>query len=354
MTNTLTETDRGALLALCVMAAYVDGENDDCERDEVKRIVEGLDAPRFDPVLVYKEAVTQPQPIADTVARLESPVARAMAYEMAVCICGADGVLDEREKAFLEQLRSALGLKPSSAAEFLKQAEAITALPLPVAQGIDDGSFEVAVRPAEGQSVAAVNAESDKMILNYSILNGALELLPQSLATMASILVMGRRNCGKKTLLPQSLTTMAIIPLQMKMVYRIGKQHGFELDRGHIRDFLATVDVGLTSQVVEDYARKLLGGLIGKFGGGSMGKLGRGVAEQATSSAFSFASTYALGQVAKQYYAGGRKVAGIQLKELFSSSLVEAKSLHSRYLPQIQERVKTINPSDLLPLIKGQ
>ncbi|MBM3844900.1 MAG: cation-transporting P-type ATPase [Verrucomicrobia bacterium] len=32
----------------------------------------------------------------------------------------------------------------------------------------------------------------------------------------------------------------------------------------------------------------------------------------------------------------------------------EAKALHGRYLPQIQERVKTINPSELLPLIRGQ
>ena len=352
--NTLTDAESSALLTLCVMAAYADGGKDDRERAELKRIIEGLAAPRLNSVLIYKEALAQPRPLADTVARLESPAARAMAYEMAVCICDADDVLDGREKHFLEQLRCSLDLKPSCAALFQQEAEAITALPLPVAQAIDDGPFGVTVRPADGQNAHAVKAESDKMILNYSILNGALELLPQSLATMASILVMGRRNCGKKTLLPQSLTTMAIIPLQMKMVYRIGKQHGFELDRGHIRDFLATVDVGLTSQVVEDYARKLLGGLIGKFGGGSMGKLGRGVAEQATSSAFSFASTYALGQVAKQYYAGGRKVAGIQLKELFSSSLVEAKSLHTRYLPQIQERVKTINPSDLLPLIKGQ
>lgn len=330
MTKTLTETERSALLTLCVMAAYADGEKDDRERAEVKRIVEGLHAPRFNSVLIYKEALTQPRPIADTAARLESPAAKAMAYEMAVCICDADDVLDEREKKFLEELRVALGLKSQSSAEFQQQAEAITATPLPLVQGIDDNPFEVPVRPAEGQSVAAVNTESDKMILNYSILNGALELFPQSLATMS------------------------IIPLQMKMVYRIGKQHGFELDRGHIRDFLATVGVGLTSQVVEGYARKLLGGLLGKFAGGSIGKLGRGVAEQAASSAFSFASTYALGQVAKQYYAGGRKVAGIQLKELFSSSLTEAKALHSRYLPQIQERVKTINPSELLPLIKGQ
>ncbi len=99
MTKTLTETERSALLTLCVMAAYADGEKDDREGAEVKRIGESLDAPRFNPVLLYKEALTQRQPIADTAARLESPAAKAVAYEMAVCICDADDVLDERVKA---------------------------------------------------------------------------------------------------------------------------------------------------------------------------------------------------------------------------------------------------------------
>ena len=53
------------------------------------------------------------------------------------------------------------------------------------------------------------------MILNAAIMNGALELLPQSLASMA------------------------IIPLQMKLVYRIGTEYGYELDRGHVKDLLA-------------------------------------------------------------------------------------------------------------------
>ncbi len=167
---------------------------------------------------------------------------------LTLCVMAAyaDGDKDEREKKFLEELRVALGLKPQSSAEFEKQAEAIATVPLPLVQRIDDGPFEVLARSTAGPSPAAASAESDKVILNYSILNGALELLPQSLATMA------------------------IIPLQMKMVYRIGRQHGFELDRGHIRDFLATVGVGMTSQVVEGYARKLLGGLLGKLTGGSM------------------------------------------------------------------------------------
>jgi uncharacterized protein (DUF697 family) len=130
-------------------------------------------------------------------------------------------------------------------------------------------------------------AEMDKAILNAAILNGALELLPES------------------------LSTMAIIPLQMKLVYRIGKSYGFELDRGHIKDFLATLGVGLTSQYLEQAGRKLLGGLLGKIGGGLLGGLGK----QAVSSGMSFASTYALGHVARRYYAGGRSFSAQMLRE---------------------------------------
>ena len=68
--------------------------------------------------------------------------------------------------------------------------------------------------------------------------------------------------------LPQSLASMAIIPLQMKMVYRVGKGYGFELDRGHIKDLLATLGVGLTGQYAEQIGRKLIGGPLKTGGGG--------------------------------------------------------------------------------------
>jgi len=45
------------------------------------------------------------------------------------------------------------------------------------------------------------------------------------------------------------MASMAIIPLQMRLVYRIGKAHGYELDRGHIKDLLAAMGVGLTGQL---------------------------------------------------------------------------------------------------------
>ena len=48
---------------------------------------------------------------------------------------------------------------------------------------------------------------------------------------------------------------------------------------------------------------------------------------QAVSSGFSFASTYALGHIAKRYYAGGRALSGPALKEASPSMLGEAKGL---------------------------
>ncbi|MGZ9031704.1 MAG: YcjF family protein, partial [Burkholderiaceae bacterium] len=169
------------------------------------------------------------------------------------------------------------------------------------------------------------DAELDKTILNYSTLNGALELLPQSMASMA------------------------IIPLQMKMVYRIGKAHGYELDRGHIKDLLATMGVGLTGQYLEDIGRKVIGGLLGKVAGRMAGGLARG----ATGAAFSFATTYALGQVAKRYYAGGRTMSTQMLKDVYASTLTQAKGLQVQYAPQIEQQARTVDVGRIVQMVRA-
>jgi uncharacterized protein (DUF697 family) len=176
-----------------------------------------------------------------------------------------------------------------------------------------------------GEPVSAV-ADSNGMILRYSILNGALELLPETLATMA------------------------ILPLQMKMVWRIGKSHGFELDRSSIKEFLATAGIGFGSQVIEGFARKLIGGFGKKLGGKLVGR----IANEATGSAFSFASTYAIGQLAVKYYAGGRKLGGAEMKALYTPLVQEAGQLHTKYLPDIQQRAKTLDVTSILNLVRGK
>ncbi len=307
----MNEQEQRAVLAVCILAAFADGSQSDVERDEISRIAEGFAAQNPYLTGTYQDVLLKRIGLADVAQQITSSELRSLAYEMAVSVCHADGTLSEDEKRFLASLRTALQLRPEPQAEFHEQAAKLAVAPLEP--------------PPAGTLVPAQEVEVDRSILNYAILNGALEIMPYSLATMA------------------------IIPLQMKMVYSIGKRYGFELDRGHIKEFLAAVGIGLTSQVVESWGRKIVGGLFGALGGGLLG----GLAGQAAGSAVSFASTYALGHVAKQYYASGRTLTGAQLKQTFSSLLTEGKSLQGNYAADIAQRSQTINVSELLPASRG-
>jgi uncharacterized protein (DUF697 family)/tellurite resistance protein len=314
----VTPSETRAIVSLSLLAAFVDGEKHERERAEIKRIAEGLSqADGVNLPTLYQDVLMKRVSLASVAGELKSTESKQLAYEMAVCVCDADGAQSDAERMFLADVRSSLGLD-ASAAQFSQQAEEIAAAVPAAATGTG-----TAVAPAAAPSPDS--AELDKSILNASILNGALELLPET------------------------LSTMAIIPLQMKLVYRIGKAYGYELDSGHVKDFLATVGVGLTSQYLEQAGRKLLGGLLGKMGGGLL----RGLGNQAVSSGMSFASTYALGHVAKRYYAGGRTLSAQMLKESFSGVVQEGKSLQTQYLPAIQEKARTLDAGKVLSLVRG-
>jgi uncharacterized protein (DUF697 family) len=142
---------------------------------------------------------------------------------------------------------------------------------------------------------------------------------------------------------------MAIIPLQMKLVYRIGKAHGVEADKDQIRDLLAALGVGLTGQYLEQIGRRLVGGLFGKVAGGLAGSLARG----ATGAVFSFATTYAIGEVARRYYAGGRVMSPELLQRAFADLLSQGKALQAQYWPQIEQQARTLDPTRILQLVRG-
>lgn len=308
----MNEQQQKAVLTACLMAAFADGSKHERERAEVKNIAETLAGQTTINIsALVQDVLLKRTSLPAVVAALDTADSRQLAFEMAVCVCDADGVQSPAEQAFLETLRSALGLDAGEANTFSAQAEALASVP---------------VAPAATVSAASTmtREEMDQAILNASILNGAIELLPESLATMA------------------------IIPLQMKLVYRIGKSYGYELDRGHIKDFLATAGVGLTSQYLEQAGRKLFGGLLRSVGGGLLGGLGK----QAVSSGMSFASTYALGHVARHYYSGGRSLNTQMLRDAFNDMLGEAKNLQARYLPEMQAQARTLDAGRLLNLVQ--
>ncbi|MDO8834821.1 MAG: hypothetical protein Q7V01_04460, partial [Vicinamibacterales bacterium] len=303
----MTDQEQKSVMTLVLMAAFADGKNDPAERAEVARITRTLaDGADFDVTAVHRDVLLERVTLDDAAGMLVKPQVKRLAYELCVGMCDVDGLQSEPEKAFLASLRKSLGFnaeEEASAQAFTASAEALAVAPL---------ATVTAAEPAALSSTMSAD-EQDRVILNYAILNGALEILPDSLASMA------------------------ILPLQMKMVYRIGKSYGFELDRGHIKEFLATAGVGLVSQYVEQIGVKLVGKV---FGGGLIGGLLGGVAKQTVSSGFSFATTYALGRLAVRHYAGGRTFSTQVLKDTYASLLTEAKGLQARNMPAIREKAR--------------
>lgn len=307
-------TPENAILTISLFAAFADGSNDDREREHIRRFAESMGETAPELPKLYQDVLFKRVTLDGAVQALGELGQRQFAYEMAVCVCDADGVQSAAEQRFLADLKTRLGLDgDAEASAFAAQADTLAA------------SAAAAMPAAAAANVTVNAAELDKTILNYAILNGALELLPQSWASVA------------------------IIPLQVKMVWRIGKAYGVELDQGHIKEFLATVGVGLTSQYLEQFGRKLLGGLLGKMAGKTAGKIGRA----ATGMAFSFATTYALGQVAKRYYAGGRQMSTQLLQDSFQGLLGPAKQLQGQYLPQIEQRAQTLDAGQVMNLVRG-
>ena len=319
----MTEQETRAVLTVSLLAAFADGAKHERERAEIKRIADGLaqdDAVHL-PTL-YQDVLMKRVTLAGVLPELASAESRQLAYEMAVCVCDADGAQSDAERTFLAQLASALQLDAGQAEQFRSEAEAVAAAPL-----ADEVLPPSAASSAPAVAKPAVDeAALDKAILNAAIMNGAIELLPET------------------------LSTMAIIPLQMRLVYRMGQAYGYQLDSGHVKDFLATVGVGLTSQYLEQAGRKLIGGLLGRVGGGMLGGLGR----QAVSSGMSFAATYALGHVAKRYYAGGRTLSAQMLKEAFAGMTSEAQGLQQRYLPQMREQARTLDAGKVMAMVRGR
>lgn len=302
----MNDTEKQAVLATALMAAFADGAKVERERDEIRRIAERLAGDDQHLTLHYQDVLLGRMTPNEVARDLQSQEARRLAYEMAVCVCDADGQQSAAEKHFLNDLARTLGLDVGESAAMSASAEDIAATPIET--------------PVSGE-----NAELDAMILKNAILCAALEQMPQKLATMA------------------------IVPLQLRMVYKVGAAHGFTLDKGHVLDLLAAAGVGATSQLIDSFARQLITKFAGRFAGGLIS----GLAGRATSSAIAFGSTYAIGHLAKRYYAGGRKLTGAQIRETFQTLLGEARGIESTHLGAIASRARTLDVGQLSSLVRS-
>jgi uncharacterized protein (DUF697 family) len=315
----LTPEQRDAIASICLFAAFADGSQNAAEQEKLASVLRELGDV---PPTVFQDVVLRRTTIASQVAKLSTaetpePV-RRLAFDLAVGMCDCDGATTLAERDLLFELGRSLQLPAAHTQASTQQAE----------QLVDDAST-AAPGPSTASAAAApapdAASQADGIILKYAITNAALELLPQSFASMA------------------------IIPLQTRMVYRIGTLYGYSLDKGHIKDFVATAGVGVTSQVLESYARKFFGALTGRAAGKTVGR----IVEKATGPTITFASTYALGQVAKVYYANGRKLSLDDLRSMVGAQTQAAKSLYAQYEPEVRNTAKTLSPTSVMAMLRG-
>jgi uncharacterized protein (DUF697 family)/tellurite resistance protein len=304
-------SEQRAMLAIALAAAFADGNQSDPERNELRRVTEALQlGGDFNLPALVQDVVLRRIDLEAQAEQLSTTQLRQLAFEFAVGVCDADGLRNESETRFLAELGRSLGLTQPQIAGPAAAADAIAT---------------VALAPAAEEKTSVDGEAMDKLILDSAITCGALELLPHTVATMA------------------------VLALQMRMVYRIGAAHGYELERGHVKDFLAAAGVSLTGQYLEQIGRGIVGGLFGAAAGNLVGAIARG----ATGATFSFATTYALGHVAREYYAGGRVMSTAMLQQAYTTMLAQAKTLQARYQGEIAQRVGSIDARRLAGLVRG-
>jgi uncharacterized protein (DUF697 family) len=283
----MTTEEQSSILSIALLAAFADGTKDELEHAAIRRTAEGFKLDAVDLATIYQKVLTKETDLASAVSGLTSPESKSLAYELARCVCEANGPAVAAEQAMLDSLAAAL--------------------------------HPVIEAPLESV-LPAMTPETplEPVLLKYAILTAALELLPQTAGSLA------------------------IVPTQMKLVYDIGKRHGMELDRNALQDFAATLGIGAVSQVLEAGLRRVLSGLLGGLGGETGEKVGN-VTGGIAGTALTFATTYALGSVADRYYASGRKLDLAALKDEFTQLVAKAKTMQDQYGTEIAAKARELS-----------
>ena len=305
----MNENDKRPIVTIALMAALADGAATPEEEAQLREATNRLGIRDADGLT--QAARTGHLGLSEVVKSLSDDAARAYAYELALVVCNAGGPANAKEQAFLNELRGALGLGVTAVAQLEKDAVALAS----------------AGPATSGSSTSGTpDADLEQMILQQAMLAGAVELLPDRLANLV------------------------ILPLQLRLVYQIGRTYGQQLDANQIKDLAGTLGIGAAAQVLEGVVSKLVRGVAGGLLGGIIGGAG-GIAAGA---AVTFSATYALGHVAQRYYAQNRTLSAADLRELFQKFQEDARGIFPRVQNEIQSRAKTLNLPNLLAAIRGQ
>jgi tellurite resistance protein len=162
----MTTIEQESILTLALMAAFADGAKHDAERAELKRVAERLPHADVQPAALYQRVLLNQVTPAQAATTLQPPELRQLAYEMAACVCDADGAQSDAEKAFLAGLRRELKLEEKATTPVESAAEALAVEPLAEGVGLTSQVLEGCARKlaqqyyAGGRKLSAIELRS--------------------------------------------------------------------------------------------------------------------------------------------------------------------------------------------------
>ena len=212
----------------------------------------------------------------------------AMAYADRSCDPAEQALLDKIEKAFVVPKE-----KKGMFNRLFEEARDTVSL----------SSITPIADPKKRQS------EINEDVLKYSILSAVLGLNPIPVVSIA--------------------TDVAVVGLQAKMFRDIGQYWGRETGKDTVKQVMGGLGVGTGARIAVNNLAKFLPG----FG-------------SVVAATTNFASTWALGKVANQYWESGGKADMKMLKELFQRSKDEGKTAYQQHKAKIDAKQKA-NKADL-------
>lgn len=282
---TLTEKEALAGLKLLVAVAKADGQLSSAERAALEDALRPAKLPSG----VTVEALLDGTYDVDALVRdVTSQTARDAAFGACLTMAHAHRVPSAHAQAVLARIESAWAVpqdKRGLLGRLLHEARDTVWFTHPVATSDPDRR----------------TAEINEDVLKYSILSGALGLNPVPIASI--------------------VTDVAVVGLQAKMFSDIGRHWGQESSRETAKQVLAGVGVGSAARIAVNELAKFIPGVGSVFAAST-----------------NFASTWALGQVAKQYWQSGGKADITMLGEIFTKSRAEARLTYEQYRADVETR----------------
>ncbi len=277
----MTDVQAVACLRLIVAVAKADGEVAAAERQQLAGALDDLPLGGLSVDALLSETVD----VDAQFQLLDTQQAKENAWQAMYAMAWADGECVPVEQVVLDYAQQSLGIPDESATivHRLYNEARDTLLPS-------------AIHPIADPLRRAAEIKEDT--LKYAILTAVLGAFPVPGLAL--------------------LTDLAVVAVQVKLVRDVGQYWGHKVDQAAAKSLLYSLGLGTGARMAVNNLAKLVPGW-----GSAVG------------AATSFASTWALGKVADEYFKSGANTDPAQLRSAYKSAQQEGKSTYEAHKEEI-------------------